>query len=324
MKAVICTKYGPPEVLKVREITKPVPKDGEILVRIIASAVNSADVRVRGLLVGGLMKPILRLALGFSKPRKPILGTVYSGIIESTGIKVSKYKTGDKVFGMTGFDFGAYAEYIVIKESRNVSLMPQNATFDEAAALIFGGQTAIYFLDKLKLAQKHKPKVLIIGASGSVGSAAVQIAKYYGADITAVVSSGGLHVIKELGGSKVILYDQGELEQTTAKFDLIFDASGKASKNLCKKLLVKGGIYKTVGGLDFASETLQQLQLIKDLWENGAYSALIDKTFPLDQIVEAHRYVESGRKKGNVVLKIIDPQLIVKACKKKEIGVNSP
>jgi NADPH:quinone reductase-like Zn-dependent oxidoreductase len=308
MKAVICTKYGPPEVLKVREVAKPVPADGEILVRIIASAVNSADVRVRGLLIGGFMRTLLRLALGFSKPRKPILGTVYSGIIERTGNNVSKYTTGDKVFGMTGFDFGAYAEYIPIKEIGNVSLMPGNATFDEAAALIFGGQTAIYFLDKLKLAQKHKPKVLIIGATGSVGSAAVQIAKHYGADITAVCSSGGLHVVENLGVSKVILYDKEELAQTTTKFDIIFDASGKVSKSLCKKLLEKGGIYKTVGGLDFASETLQQLELIKDLWEKGAYKAVIDKTFPLDKIVEAHKYVELGRKKGNVVLKISDSQ----------------
>jgi len=304
MKAVICTKYGPPEVLKMQEVAKPVPADGEILVRIIASAVNSADVRVRGLLIGGFMRILLRLALGFSKPRKPILGTVFAGIIESKGDKVAKFNTGDKVFGMTGFDFGTYAEYIAVKASGNISLMPQNASFDEAVALIFGGQTAIYFLDKLKVAQKDKPKVLIIGATGSVGTAAVQIAKHYRADITAVGSSGGLPVIEQMGISKFILYDKGELEQTTTKFDIIFDASGKVSKSLCKKLLEKGGIYKTVGGLDFASETLQQLELIKDLCEKGAYKAVIDKTFPLDKIGEAHRYVELGRKKGNVVLKI--------------------
>lgn len=304
MKAVICTKYGPPEVLEIQDVAKPIPKDNEILVRIIATAVNSGDVRVRGLAVKGFMKIMMRLVLGFSKPRKSILGTVYAGIVESTGEKVSKYKRGDKVFGMTGFNFGTYAAYIALKESGNVSIMPKNASFDEAVSLVFGGQTALYFLEKAKLTQRDNPKVLIIGATGSVGIAAVQIAKHYGADVSAVCSSDGLRVIEKLGVSKIILYDKEEFTQTAVKFDIIFDAVGKTSKKSCEKLLESGGIYKTVGGLEYASESLQQLELIKELWEKGAYQAVIDKTFPFDKVVEAHRYVDTGRKKGNVVLKI--------------------
>lgn len=304
MKAVICTKYGPPEVLEIQDVAKPIPKDNEILVRIIATAVNSGDVRVRGLKVEGFMKIIMRLVLGFSKPRKPILGTVYSGIIESTGDKVSKYKRGDKVFGMTGFNFGTYAEYIALKESGNVSIMPQNASFDEAVSLVFGGQTALYFLDKAQITKKPNQKILIIGATGSVGIAATQIAQYYGADITAVCSSEGKYLIENLGVSKIILYDKENFTRQTHKFDIILDAVGKTTKKQCKKLLDKGGIYKTVGGLEYASESQKQLELIKELWEKGEYKAVIDKIFPFDRVVEAHRYVDMGRKKGNVVLKI--------------------
>ncbi len=304
MKAIICTKYGPPEVLKIQEVANPIPKADEILVRIIATAVNSGDVRVRGIKVEGFMKIIMRVVLGFTKPRKPILGTVYSGIIESVGAKVSAYKTGDKVFGMTGFNFGTYAEYIAIKEGGNVSIMPQNASFDEAVSIIFGGHTALYFLEKAKISEKDNPKVLIIGATGSVGTAATQIAKHYGAEITAVCSSEGKYLVENLGVSKIIIYDKEDFTGLTHKFDIIFDAVGKTTKKQCKKLLDKGGIYKTVGGLEYASESQKQLGLIKELWEKGAYQAVIDKTFPFDQVVEAHRYVDMGRKKGSVILKI--------------------
>jgi NADPH:quinone reductase-like Zn-dependent oxidoreductase len=182
--------------------------------------------------------------------------------------------------------------------------MPKNATFDEAVSLVFGGQTALYFLEKAKVTRKANPKVLIIGATGSVGTAATQIAKHYGADITAVCSSDGQQIVKKLGVSKIILYDKEEFTQITTKFDIIFDAVGKTSKKLCEKLLENEGVYKTVGGLEYASESLKQLELIKELWEKGAYKAVVDKTFPFDKVVEAHRYVDAGRKKGNVVLKI--------------------
>lgn len=303
MKAVICKKYGTPEVLQIQEVSKPISEDNQILVKIMATAVNSADVRVRSLDVKGFLKVVMRLVLGISKPRKPILGTVFSGVVESVGDKVSRFKIGDKVFGMTGFKFGTHAEYIAVNQNSNVIEMPNNATFEEAAAIIFGGQTAIYFLDKAKIAEKSNPKILIIGATGSVGTAAIQIAKYHKADITAVCSSNGQKLVVELGVKNIILYDKEDFTKQKEKFDIIFDAVDKSNKNQCKNLLNRNGIYKNVSSVN-ASETIQQLQLLKELFEKGEFKATIDKTFTLDKIVDAHRYVDTGRKKGNVVLKI--------------------
>lgn len=304
MKAVICRQYGSPDVLQIQEVPKPIPGHNQLLVKIAASAVNSGDVRVRKLDVKGFMKIIMRLVIGISKPRKPILGTVYAGVVETVGDKVTKFKPGDKVFGMSGFDFSTHAEYIVINQNSKIMEMPYNASFEEAAAIIFGGQTAIYFLDKLKIGSKPNQKILIIGATGSVGTAAIQIAKYYRADITAVCSSQGINLVNELGITDIVLYDKENFTRRTDKFDIIFDAIGKYSKSECKKLLNKNGMYKSVNGSEYASETKQQLQLLKELFEKKVFKAIIDKTFQMDEIKEAHRYVESGRKKGNVVLQI--------------------
>lgn len=304
MKAIICTKYGAPDVLQIQEVNKPIAKNNEILVKIISTAVNSGDTRVRGLAVEGFMKIIMRLVLGFYKPRKSILGTVYAGIVEEVGTNVLKFKKGDHVFGMTGFNFGTYAEYITIKEKDNVSLMPENASYDEAASLIFGGQTAIYFLEKAKLSEKKAQKVLIIGATGSVGSAAIQIAQYYGADVTAVCSSDGKSLVESLGVSKMIFYNKEDFSKHTVQYDFIFDAVGKTTKQQCQKLLKKEGIYKTVGGVEYASESQEQLAFLKMLYEHGKLKAIIDSTYSFNQIVEAHRYVDTGRKKGNVILKV--------------------
>ncbi|WP_149912892.1 NAD(P)-dependent alcohol dehydrogenase [Sphingobacterium cavernae] len=306
MKAVICTKYGPPEVLQIQDVPKPTPKNNEILVRIIASAVNSGDVRVRGLAVQGFLKVIMRLVLGFTKPRKPILGVVFSGVVEAVGDKVSRFNVGDKVFGMTGFKFGTHAEYIAINQYSNVLVMPENATYEEAAAIVFGGHTAIYFLNKMKIAEKRNPIILIIGATGSVGTSAIQIAKYFGANITAVCSSSGKDFVESLGVEDIILYDREDFLNQPNQFDFVFDAVGKTTKKQCRKLLRDGGVYKTVGGLETASESKEQLELSKLLFEEGLLKAVIDKTYTLKEIVEAHRYVDSGRKKGNVVLKITD------------------
>lgn len=303
MKAVICTKYGAPEVLQLQEVSKPIPKDSQILIKIVATAVNSGDARVRSLDVNGFMKVLMRLVLGISKPRKPILGTVFSGIVESTGNKVSKFKVEDKVFGMTGFKFGTYAEYITVNQNSNVIEMPKNATYEQAVAIIFGGQTAIYFLEKAKIAEKSKPKILIIGATGSVGTAAIQIAKYHKADITAVCSSEGQKLVVELGVTNSILYDKEDFTKQKEKFDIIFDAVGKSNRKQCEKLLNGNGIYKSVS-LTNATETIQQLQLLKELFEKEEFKAVIDRTFQMDEIIEAHRYVDTGRKKGNVILKI--------------------
>lgn len=303
MKAIICTGYGPPEVLRVEEVPKPTPKKNEILVRIMASAVNSGDVRVRGLDVNGFMKLIMQLVLGISKPRKPILGTVFSGVVEEIGAQVTSFEVGDSVFGMTGFKFGAHAEYITVHQNSNVILKPHNASFEESAAIIFGGQTAIHFLNEAKLSDRPGTKILIIGATGAVGTAAIQIASYYKADITVVCSSDGQPLVHDLGVKKVILYDKQDLRNHAETYDVVFDAIGKSSKKSYKHLLSKNGIYKSVSS-GYASETIQQLQLLKELFEKGVYKATIDKTYEMDEIIEAHRYVDTGRKKGNVVLKI--------------------
>lgn len=303
MKAIICTTYGPPEVLQIRDVQKPTAKENELLIKIIATAVNSGDVRVRSLDVKGFMKVIMRLVLGFSKPRKPILGTVFSGVVESIGDKVSKFRVGDRVFGMTGFKFGTYAEYIAVNQNSNVIEMPKNATFEDAATIIFGGQTAIHFLDKAKIAQRPNAKILIIGGTGSVGAAAIQIAKHYNADITAVCSSKGQNLVRDLGVKNIVQYDKEDFTKQKAKFDIIFDAVGKTTKKGCRHLLTENGIYNSVSS-GYASETLQQLQLLKELYEKGEFKAIIDNVFEMDEIVEAHRYVDTGRKKGNIVLKI--------------------
>jgi len=303
MKAVICTQYGSPDVLKLREWVKPNPKKDQILIKIIASAVNSADVRVRSLEVKGFMKFVMRLALGYSKPRNPILGTVFSGIVEEIGSGVTKFKVGVEVFGMTGFNFGTYAEYVVVNQNSNVLAKPFNATFEEAASLVFGGQTAIHFLEKTKLTQKASPKVLIIGATGAVGTAAIQLAKHAGSAVTAVCSSGGEGLAKKLGASKVICYDREDPKNFKGTFDVIFDAVGKNGKNYCRHLLNKKGTYESVNS-GYASETVAQLQLLKHLFEQGAFKAVIDKVYAMEDIVEAHKLVDSGRKKGNVVLRV--------------------
>ena len=304
MKAIICTKYGSPEVLEVQEVEKPSPRENELLIRVIATAVNSGDVRVRGLVVEGFMKLVMQVVLGFSKPKKPILGTVFSGIVESIGKNVVSFKSGDRVFGMTGFQFGTYAEYLSIGEKSAITPMPHNASFEEAVSLIFGGQTAIYFLEKAKIQERNNPKVLIIGSTGAVGTSAVQITNSYGALVSAVCSSRGETLMKELGVTNLFLYDKEDFMQTNQRYDIIFDAVGKCDKKKIKTLLNTGGVFKSVEGLDVASETKEQLLFLKNLYEAGKLQAVIDKTYSFEEVVEAHRYVDSGRKKGNVILKI--------------------
>lgn len=308
MKAVVCTRYGSPEVLKVVEVKKPIPKDNEVLIRIIASAVNSADVKVRSLNVSGFLKIIMHFVLGFHKPRKSVLGNVFSGIVEQVGKNVKDFSRGDEVYGLTGLKFGAHAEYIALSEKGAVFKKPVNATFEEAAAILFGGETAIYFLEeKAKISERVNPKVLIYGATGSVGIAAIQIAKHFDAQITAVCSKRGQNIVKELGVDNVILYDEEDFTKVTGKQDIVFDAVGKTTKKQCAPLLNNKGCYVTVGGLDSAVERKEQLELLRKLFEAGKHKAMIDKTYSIDEIVEAHRYVDTGRKKGNVVLRIAEP-----------------
>jgi NADPH:quinone reductase-like Zn-dependent oxidoreductase len=307
MKAVICTKYGTPEVLKIVEIEKPTPKDNEVLIKIVASAVNSGDVRVRGLVVTGFLKVVMRFVLGFNKPRKPILGTVFSGVIEQTGKNVKGFVNGVEVFGLTGFKFGAHAEYITLSGKSVIAKKPVNATFEEAAAILFGGQTAVYFLEeKAKISEKENPKILIYGATGSVGTAAIQIAKFYNTQITVVCSEAGENLVKELGVDDIVFYEKEDFTKRTEKFDIIFDAVGKTSKKQCAPLLNDKGYYGTVGGLEVAAERIEQLEFLRKLFENGKYKATIDRVYSIDEIVDAYRYVDTSRKKGNVVLKIAE------------------
>ncbi|MGV3697991.1 NAD(P)-dependent alcohol dehydrogenase [Flavobacterium sp.] len=304
MRAAICPKYGPPEVLYIGLVDKPIPKDNEILIKIIAAAVNSGDVRVRGLAVKGILKIVMRLVLGFSKPRQPILGNVFSGIIQELGKNVRSFKVGDEVFGTTGFSFGAHADYVVVSDKSAVSKKPSNATFEEAAALPFGGQTAIHFLEKTKIAQKSTSKVMIYGGTGAVGTAAIQIAKHFNAEVTVVCSEQGRSLAKELGADEIIIYEKEDFTKNPQKFDIIFDTVGKTSKRQCASLLTKDGYYLTVGGLETALERKEQLEFLSELFVNGNYKAVIDRIYPIDEIIEAHKYVDTGRKKGNVILRI--------------------
>ena len=304
MKAVICPAYGPPEVLTIKEIPKPTPKKNEVLVKVIASSINTGDVRIRALRVEGSMKLIMRFVLGFSGPRQPVLGMVFSGTVEQTGEAVTRFKAGDQVYGTTGLKQGCHAEYVRVPESKVITQKPESASFEEAAALPFGGQTAIYFLRKGNIEEINQPNVLIYGATGSVGTAAVQIAKHYGAAVTAVCSSKGKELAQRLGSDHIILYDKEDFTQHPERFDIILDAVGKTSKKQCKPLLKPGGKFLTVEGMDVAPERADYLDFLSGLFDSKEYEAVIDKVYPMEDVVEAHRYVDSGRKKGNVILKI--------------------
>ncbi|MBX2977268.1 MAG: NAD(P)-dependent alcohol dehydrogenase [Ignavibacteriaceae bacterium] len=305
MKAAFCTNYGEPEVLKIVLTDKPIPREDEVLIRIHASAVNSADVRVRGLDVEGFMKIVMRFVLGFTKPRKPILGTTFAGVISEIGKNVTKFKKGDEVFGMTGFKFGTHAEYIALKETDVIVNKPKNASFEEASAIIFGGSTAYHFLMKADIEKKSKMKILIYGATGAVGTSAVQIAKYFNSDVTAVCSDEGKELVTSLSADDVIIYSKEDFTKNGKRYDLIFDAIGKLNRKMVKSSLTERGIFSTVGGFEVASETTTQLLFLKDLFDKNKLKAVIDKIYSLDDIIEAHRYVDTKRKKGNVVIKVV-------------------
>lgn len=309
MRAVICPKYGPPEVLQLTDVQKPVPKDNEVLIRIHATTCHIGDVRVRKFDVPFWYKIPFRLYLGITKPKRPILGMELAGEIESIGKNVKRFRAGDKVFACTGFVFGAYAEYISMAEDSDnikygmVALMPSNMTYQEAAAgVTSGGITALIGLRQGKISSGKK--VMIYGASGSVGTYAVQLAKYFGAEVTGVCSSANLDMVKSLGADNVIDYTREDLSKYGNDYDLVYDAVYKLPSSKGKKLLAGKGIYVNVG-TDEKGVSIEDFDFLKELVEKGKLKAVIDKEYPLEQIVEAHRYVEKGHKKGHVVISVI-------------------
>jgi NADPH:quinone reductase-like Zn-dependent oxidoreductase len=306
MRAVIADGYGAPEVLQVIEVPKPTPKSSEILIKVKAASLNSGDVRMRALdagegLKGVIAKIVLRLILGIRKP-KQIHGSVLAGVVEEVGSDVSRFKVGDEVHAMAGFSFGAFADYCVLPDKRAIALKPKTASFEEASTLAFGGNTALYFLRKAGTAEGKK--VLIYGATGAVGASAVQVAKYLGAEVTAVSGPDGMEMTKELGATKVYNYKETSLNQIEATFDVVFDAVGKITKKSAAHLVGKDGQYITVDSLDVAKESSTDLAELSRMYDEGKLVATIDKTFDLTEIVEANRYVDSGRKKGSVVIRV--------------------
>ncbi|OHD18040.1 MAG: NADPH:quinone reductase [Spirochaetes bacterium GWD1_27_9] len=302
MKAVFCEKYGTPDVLKLKEIKKPIPKDNEVLIKIYATSVSSGDCRIRRFDSPMWAWLMMRAMLGFTKPRNPILGSFLAGEIESVGKNVKKFKKGDQVYASTGMKFGAYAEYVCLNENSKMTLKPVNASFEEAVSIPFGGTTALYFLRRAGI--KKGLKVLIYGASGAIGTSAVQIAKYFGAEVTGVTSTSNLEFVKNLGADKVIDYTKNDYTNNNELFDIIFDSIGKITYSKSKKVLKPDGKYVTVAGFEIADEKLEDFILLKELIEQKKIKPVIDKVYPLEEIVEAHKYVEKGHKKGNVVIRV--------------------
>lgn len=316
MKAVGYTEYGSPDVLHLKEIEKPVPKDNELLIKNYATPVTSGDCRLRK------ADPfIARFFTGLIRPKKTILGVDLAGEVESVGKDVVQFKKGDQVFGTTGFGMGCYAEFVCLPEDGVLTLKPNNASYEESAAICFGGNTALHFLRKGNI-QKGQ-KVLIYGASGAVGTYAVQLARSFGAEVTGVCSTANLDLVKSLGADHVVDYTKEDFTQNSEHYDIIFDTVGKSPFSGCVNSLKEKGVYlravhmspasifkglwtsltsskKVIGGV--AADHIESIIFLKDLVETGKIKPVIDKCFSLEQASEAHRYVDKGHKKGNVIL----------------------
>jgi NADPH:quinone reductase-like Zn-dependent oxidoreductase len=323
MKAIVYTSYGLPEVLQLEEVAKPAPKNNEVLIKVHTTTVTTAEgLMRRGKSLAG------RIIMGLRGPRKKfrILGTELAGEVESVGQNVQRFKPGDQVYGFTGFGLGAYAEYKCMSEKGSLAVKPANLDYEEAAAVVDGATTALFFLkDKGKI--QSGQKVLIIGASGSIGTFAVQLARYFGAEVTGVCSTANFELVKSLGAARVIDYTKEDFTRNGETYDLIFDTIGKSSFSRCKGALKESGRYLVTTGnmlanfiltlwtsiigrkkmiFAFSIEKNEGLVFIRELFEAGKLKAVIDKSYPMEEIVAAHRYVDQGHKKGNVVITVIN------------------
>ena len=322
MKAMVYERYGSPDVLELRDLAKPAPKDNEILIRTHVTTETSGDCRVRSLNVPAGFGLIMRLVFGVARPKQPILGTELVGVVESVGKDVTKFKVGDAVFAFSDAAMGCYAEYRCMSQDGAVALKPPNLIYAEAAALSFGGTTALDFLRRGKL--QSGERVLINGASGGVGSAAVQLAKHFGAHVTGVCSTANMEWVKSLGANHVIDYTQEDFTQNGETYDLIVDTVGTARFLRSKDSLKEGGrLLMVLAGLPDmlqipwvsmtsskkiiagpATVRAEDLRFLAELAEAGKFKPVIDRRYPFDQIAAAHRYVDTGRKKGNVVIDV--------------------
>ena len=302
MKIITYEKYGPPEVLQIREVPKPEPQHNEILVKIIATTLHRGDTRMRSLSIPGSIfeKVMGRIFIGITGPKRKILGMELAGIVESIGEDVTEFKIGDKVFASMELRFGAHAEYACLPEDGIVALKPSNMLFEDAAPVPASGCAAlIYLRDTGKI--KDNDRVLINGASGALGTYGVQIAKYFGSEVTGVCSTANLELVTSLGADHVIDYTKEDFTQSEKQYDLIFDTVSMSSKSECQKILAPNGRYIRTSG---PNPKREDLLFLKNIIEAGKMKTVIDRRYSLDEIVEAHRYVEKGHKKGNVIINV--------------------
>ncbi|MEZ4869494.1 MAG: NAD(P)-dependent alcohol dehydrogenase [Caldilineaceae bacterium] len=302
MKAIVATGYGAPEVLQLKEIEQPTPKAHDLLIKVHATTVTAADFRMRSFTVPPLLWIPARIALGLTKPKQPIFGSELAGEVVAVGQAVTRFQVGDQIFASTlTANFGAYAEYKCLPEQGMVAHKPANLSYVEAAAAPIGATTALRLLRKGNL--QRGQRVLIYGASGSVGTYAIQLAKHFGAEVTGVCSTANLELVKALGADQVIDYTMADFAASAERYDLIFDTVAKFPKAQYAQILAPTGMYVTMARLD-SKERLDNLLFIKDLLEAGQLKVAIDRCYPLAAMVEAHRYVDAGHKKGNVVIAV--------------------
>jgi NADPH:quinone reductase-like Zn-dependent oxidoreductase len=321
MKAIVCARYGPPEVLQLIDVATPTPKDNEVLIKVFATTANSADLRLRSADFPPLVQIPMHLMMGFRGPRKRILGVELAGEIEAIGGAVTRFKPGDQVYASSGYALSGYAEYICLAEKAAIAIKPVNMTYEEAAAVPHGALCALHFLRKGNV--QHGQKVMVFGASGSIGT----FAKHFGAEVTGVCSTAKVEAVKSLGADHVIDYTQEDFTQNGQTYDAIFDTIGKSPFAGCVESLNENGYYlravhlelsailrgawtsmttgkKVIGGVSDSTYTTESLDFLRDLIEAGELKAVIDRTYPLEQMAEAHRYAETGRKTGNIAITV--------------------